>query len=97
MSYKVAAAAAARRATPKVSFGRAAAARREFLYMKLYMDGSNIDVHKFLNKKARFETFVETFLHMDWKSRVEESKACREASKFVERLIYLLGYILIRC
>jgi cytidylate kinase len=54
MSYKVAAATVARRATPKVSLGRAEAARREFLYMKLYMDDYNIDVQSCREKIALF-------------------------------------------
>ena len=51
---QAAVAAVARRATPKVSFGRAEAARREFLYMKLYMDGYNIDVQSCREKITLF-------------------------------------------
>ena len=44
-----------------------------------------------------FQAVAETFLYMDCQSHVEEFWPCRETSKCVGRLIYLLGYILIRC
>ena len=80
MSYKVAAAAVARRATPKVSFGRAEAARREFLYMKLYMNGSNIDVQLCREKIVLFlKDYEGGFLYMEWLGHVEKPKSCRES------------------
>ncbi len=49
--------------------------------MKLYMDGSNIDVQKFLDKKARFEASVGTFLYMETIKQVEKLKSCKKGPK----------------
>ena len=86
MSYKVAAADVAPRATLKVSFGRAEAARREFLYMKLYMDGVILMGSHVERKCSILRAYEGGFLCMECQSQVQNFRSCRGNAEIMKNM-----------